>query len=150
VQRWPLPRDLPAQSQLIRLRIGQDGILYPRQGHDLYGWSWREGAFRDHLALLASHELSHLWWPLLHGPHRQDDEHAANRWALAHATSRGFSVAVDSPAPARYAGAGGQGAHRGVAGRTVQQKSHLSPPVTPQSHATLKTTPNISHPQRAF
>jgi hypothetical protein len=82
----------------MRLAIGQDGVS-PRESPDRYGWPWRYETFADQLAAVMAHELYQHGAPSCAG-YRGDDEQAANRWALAHATSRGFRVEAESPVPA--------------------------------------------------
>jgi hypothetical protein len=92
-QRWPAPTTLPDRYRLIRLQIGQD-TPYPFNDTDAYGWAWTFPSFASQLAVLARHELEHIWHP-------QHDEHLASRWALDVVQRRlGYSVRATLPAEA--------------------------------------------------
>jgi hypothetical protein len=93
VHRWPAPANLPERYRLIRVMVGADTV-YPFSDTDVYGWQWTFPTFASQLAVLARHELEHVWHP-------QYDEHLASRWALDVVQRRlGYPVRATLPAEA--------------------------------------------------
>jgi hypothetical protein len=87
---YDMPKSLPQKFKLIRMQINPSAN-YPHTEMDRYGWRHSYGTFEDQLAFLFAHELFHFCRYHL-GQHPGGGEHAANKWALGHVQSIGYSV----------------------------------------------------------